>query len=475
MQACFSGQLSYTDSENRKSFDVHIQHSEDSLFIDLYVSPFLSKGQSISNEFALLLYNPNGKMVACCHNIKEKMLQKGHYNIAFINKKATYGAETATKIVKGTWRVVLDIYRIMPYDEVKYHIDVTTDIPPQDQLPYFIEHHPWPQTISEDKEQKRWYKGYIHAHSFHSDGTWSVSDFVHWLMNQKVDFGCLTDHNCWSHIPEFFAKAKDKLTALAGVELTTFNGHANIIAESQKMQWQKQWEWRNFNDPNRTQLADIAKYMEEIEGIFIINHPASSGSPFCSGCNWSEKTVFPGNAMAVEIWNRDWSDPEVNNERALRIYYDWLNKGAQLVAVAGPDIHHEHIQQKEKRIAYIEVYAKNNSETEIIKAIRSGAVCISSGSKLRYEAYDQQGRQLPMGSTSYSLTELNLYITYSEAPKNGFIHIIQNGEVIARHEVTDNNQWQLELNRPPDGSWIAIELRDKHGQLHAFANPIYFK
>lgn len=475
MHCHFSDKLSYEDFENRRFFDIEISQLENALFIDLYVSPFLSKGQSISNEFAILLYNPHGKMVACCHNIYENMLKKGSYNIAFLGKKATYGAETGTEIIQGTWRVVLDVYRVMPYDEVEFHIDVTTEQPSDDQLPFFIDYQPWPQPLAEHNQQKKWYKGFIHGHSLHSDATWSVADFTHWLIEHDMDFGCLTDHNCWSHIPSFFAEAKSKITALAGVELTTFNGHANIIAESQHMAWRKEWEWRDFNNPNCTYLAEIAKYIEEIDGIFSINHPASSGSPFCSGCNWSEKTLFPGKAMAVEVWNRDWSDPQVNNEQALKIFYNWLNTGVQLIALAGPDIHNNNIQQQKKRIAYIEVLAENNSEAAIIKGIKSGAVCISSGPKLRYKAYNQNGQELPMGSISYGVTALTLDISYYNTPDNGKIQIIQNGKIIAHHPIADDNGWQFKLNDVSADTWIAIELRDDKGQLYAFANPIYFK
>ncbi len=473
MKTHFSGRLSYTDSESREVFDVHLPHSENALFIDLYIAPFLSKGQYISNELSLLVYDPSGKMVACCHNIKEKMLKKGHYNIAFMGEKATYGAETGTNIIKGTWRIMLDIYRVMPYDIMEYHMDVTTDIP--DQLPHFIDHHPWTQTICKNNKTKDWYKGYIHAHSFHSDGSWTAADFTHWLVDHHMDFGCLTDHNCWSHIPDFFAEAEGKVTGLAGVELTTFNGHANIIAEAHKLTWCKEWEWRNFDNIDCTHLADIAQHIKKIGGLFIINHPAAPGSPFCSGCNWSEKTLFPGDATTgVEIWNGDWNDLSSNNERALRIYYEWLNKGAKLVAVAGPDIHNNNTKQQQKRIAYIEVFAENNSETEIINAIKSGAVCVSSGPNLQYEAYDQNDQYLPMGSTSHAVTELDLHIHYNDAPQNGVINIVQNGNIIASHEVRNDHQWQFSHSITPDCTWIAVELRDAKGELHAFANPIYF-
>ncbi len=130
--------------------------------------------------------------------------------------------------------------------------------------------------------------------------------------------------------------------------------------------------------------------------------------------------------------------------------------------------------QQKKRIAHIEVFAESNSETAIIDAIKSGAVCVSSGPQLRYEAYDQKGQSLPMGSISYGVTELDLHIHYHDAPPHGSINIMQNGKPIAKHEICSDQQWHFKYTLTADCTWIAIELRDATGELYAFANPIYF-
>ena len=51
--------------------------------------------------------------------------------------------------------------------------------------------------------------------------------------------------------------------------------------------------------------------------------------------------MMPGDARVVEVWNGPWGC-DSNNEKALTLWYDWLNQGLRLAATAGTDTHGRH-------------------------------------------------------------------------------------------------------------------------------------
>ena len=91
-------------------------------------------------------------------------------------------------IEPGKWMVFLDTFRVLGPDPVKYRLEVAFGTEPVAPLlsPAAVEPH---------GRGKGWYRGDLHAHTLHSDGSWDVPDLVAWARRQRLDFVTLSDHN----------------------------------------------------------------------------------------------------------------------------------------------------------------------------------------------------------------------------------------------------------------------------------------
>src|SRR5690606_32458410 len=107
-------------------------------------------------------------------------------------------------------------------------------------------------------------------------------------------------------------------------------------------------------------------------------------SPWCSGCHWEQPGLTPGPFGCVEVWNSGW-DSYSNNERALQLYYLWLNRGARLTATSGSDSHGPWAGTG-SRIGFNHVRSRELSSAAILGALARGRSYISSGPTLEVAA-----------------------------------------------------------------------------------------
>lgn len=71
-----------------------------------------------------------------------------------------------------------------------------------------------------------WYRGDLHAHTIHSDGSWDIPDLLAFWQEQGVDFMTLSDHNTISGLPQACSLSTPELLVMGGIELSTYFGHA---------------------------------------------------------------------------------------------------------------------------------------------------------------------------------------------------------------------------------------------------------
>src|SRR5438105_5533838 len=77
-----------------------------------------------------------------------------------------------------------------------------------------------------------------HLHTLHSDGQHSVEAMFEACKQAGYDAVALTDHNTQSGLSEAQAAAdRLDLVLVAGVELTTFRGHAVLLGTSHVPEW----------------------------------------------------------------------------------------------------------------------------------------------------------------------------------------------------------------------------------------------
>ncbi len=187
-------------------------------------------------------------------------------------------------------------------------------------------------------EKPGWYRGDLHMHTAHSDGSCASQSgkpvpcplflTVEDAVRRGLDFIAITDHNATSQYDDerelqpYF----DKLLLIPGRELTTFHGHAN------------EWGTTRYVDyrVGSKQVPDVNAMFREarsLGAIVSINHPQSPSGEICMGCGW---TASPAADMklvtSIEVVNRrrGAGDPVLGGAAA---------PGYRLTAVGGSDNH----------------------------------------------------------------------------------------------------------------------------------------
>jgi hypothetical protein len=305
-----------------------------------------------------------------------------------------------------------------------------------------------------------WYRGDLHAHTIHSDAGWDIPDLLAAARARQLDFVTLTDHNTNSGLAAFDQASDDALLTMGGIELTTFWGHALALGTRRWVDWRVQ--------PGERSMVDIARGVLADGALFVIAHPCSAGDPICTGCDWRYVEMTPGPAPAVEVWNGLW-DGDSNNERALALWYSWLNAGHRLVATAGTDAHGPAPQ--EARPGWNVVYATDRSEPAILEAVRRGRSYLSSGPRLSLSARSADGAEATLGEALQE-SALTIRAGWAHGPGHGWLRLITDGaarETVAVGELGEH-VWEL-----PSGAarWVVVELRDRSDLLLALTNPIF--
>jgi hypothetical protein len=352
----------------------------------------------------------------------------------------------------GRWTVFLDTFRVLGTDPVRWQLEITLSDTP-------VAVSPAPRPPVPFDRGPGWYRGDLHAHTLHSDGSWDVPDLVGWARARGLDFLTVTDHNTVSSHAPAMALADDALLVLGGVELTTHSGHALTLGHPG---WQ---EWRTGPATGRA-MPDIATEVRGRGALFVIAHPMAPGDPACTGCRWEFAEMMPGNAGLVEIWNGGpWSD---YNEDGLRLFRDWLAQGHRLRATAGSDVHGDYLGQGE--VGFNHVWAEAFTPQAILAAVRAGRNYLSSGPRLVLTARGADGIVVPMGGQVMAPAAVTADWTTLRQPLT--LRLVGAWGVLAEQAVPAEQKGQVTLPVTGPGHVMA-ELRDAMGRLHAVTNPIF--
>lgn len=129
----------------------------------------------------------------------------------------------------------------------------------------------------------RWWPGDLHTHTEHSDGELSVGEVAGLAAEAGLAFCAITDHNTVSHHAELAAAERSSGVALiAGQEVTTPDGHANVLGIS---------TWVDFRDP-----PEVWQRRADTDGgLLVVNHPMAGD------CRW--ELDEPPTGSLVEAWH----------------------------------------------------------------------------------------------------------------------------------------------------------------------------
>jgi hypothetical protein len=404
-------------------------------------SPVRADGAFYDNLISLSLFGPGGPRGAR-HNNPVR-------DFAIEAARATPGYLPGP-IEAGRWTVVMDTFRVL--GRVDWRLEIECDTAP---VP---DHAPFVATPAAPRGPG-WYRGDLHAHTLHSDGSWDIADLVAWARGRGLDFMTLTDHNTPSGHAEAMSLGGNDLLTMGGIELTTHYGHALSLG---RRDWQ---EWRTGAVTGRT-MPDIAQEVMAKEALFIIAHPMSEGDPACTGCRWEYDDMRPGPARIVEIWNGGpWAD---YNETGLALYREWLAGGHRLVATAGTDIHGP--EGGEGPLGLNHVWAEALTEAAILAAVSAGRNYLSSGPLLILSAQGAGGKVIAMGGDMPAGAIVRVDYATEDTPLTLVFH--DGTGMLSRLDLATHASGQAALGVAPR-TFVMAELRDAAGLLHAVTNPIF--
>ena len=188
----------------------------------------------------------------------------------------------------GTWQLVLGPYTVAPQG-LAWWVEVTLgDGPPG---PAFV---PDPAPARAGGRGRGWYRGDLHTHTVHSDGTRTPAELAAAARAAGLDFVASTEHNTTSASLGWGGHAGPDLLVIDGEEVTTRDGH--WLALGLPPGAFVDWRYRAADGVLDRVLAGL----HGRGGLAVAAHP------FCPlpGCAW--RFGYRG-LDAVEVWNGPWT------------------------------------------------------------------------------------------------------------------------------------------------------------------------
>ena len=449
IQKKIEGQLTSNDMRQLHPYYVDVPQGTTQVHVQFDFTPPHPGGHQFPHQLSLMVFDPDGPRLG---------ISKPGKQGAFVNAVKPSPGGLPAPVKPGKWTIFVLVYRLLtPESPVDFTLTVTMT---SDAIEG--EATEWkPGKVA--SRGKGWYRGDLHAHSIHSDGTMEVAELVQFWRDRKVDFMTLSDHDTISGLGEVRSLADDDLLTIGGTEISTFLGHAVAVGVHE---W---FEWRTI-DGKHIPVPEIARKVIDSGALFTIAHPRNDGEPWCCGCRWLHEDMMPGNALAVEIWNGYWNQA---NEEALRLFYSWLNQGHRIVATSGTDLHRPSQIDGLRRGAVNVVYADDLTEKDIIAGIKAGRSYISSGPELIFTAKSESGIEGMLGDT-LPAEFATCYVSWKDANAGDLLRLIVDGMPYAETPLSDETG-ELSWHLSKQATWCVVELRHPQDGLLAVTNPIRFE
>jgi len=379
-------------------------------------------------------------------------------------------------ITEGEWNLVLGIPNIRTQSHATYEANV-----------YFSKSdsvYDYPSILTPTINSKPgWYRGDFHLHSGHSDG---------YVLNQSekktpspvyltleaavahhLDFIFLTDHNTISQLNSLreLQPYFDKLLILPGYEVTTFQGHANVLGLTHLVDFR-------LGTKAVPDWDSVLTQVQRLKGLVSINHPIRPSGELCMGCGWRPTPEPDYNKInSIEVINGKDADSPFSG---INFWQTKLNQGFNITAIGGSDNHNMQppLADTDERIRVGEpttvVYAKSLTYESILSGIKGGHVFIDvlGSGTATLEFIAKYGLKTAEMGDHINVNEGNTVtlsiIANHVAP--GSLEVICDAKRIA---LLQANQANLDWKCDGKKHWLRINVRDKKNKLIILGNPIY--
>ncbi|HKO13619.1 MAG TPA: CehA/McbA family metallohydrolase [Acidobacteriaceae bacterium] len=396
---------------------------------------------------------------------------KDHFTVSETDATPSYlpGA-----IPPGMWKLLIAVPNIRPGVTSRYRAEVWFNSRIEDSS----------FTNQPLKTQPGWYRGDLHMHNAHSDGSCPSETgkavpcplflTVEAAARRALDFIAITDHNTTSQYDDerelqpYF----DKLLLIPGRELTTFHGHANEFGTTQ---------WIDYRVGTRQVPGVNAMFRSAraLGAVVSINHPESPTGEICMGCGWDPTPAADMRLVtSVEVVNG-------GGVPATRFWEDQLRQGFRLTAIGGSDNHHaDWPPNRPASIGYPTtiVYAQDLSVPAILDGIRSGRVFIDvTGSRdrlLDMRAESGGGSSAEMGGSLHAAKGASVALhVHVKACQDCTVEFFVDGKAAAAlqalpvpaPDATVDTKWSSDGAR----HWLRAEVHGSDHRLLLLGNPVY--
>jgi hypothetical protein len=365
-------------------------------------------------------------------------------------------------IEPGTWTLLLGVPNIRQGVTSQFKAEVYFDRSTRQEAAD-------PLVAVRIKTGPAWYRGDLHMHTAHSDGTCKSR------MGQKVpcplfltveaaearglDFIAITDHNTQSQYdPERELQPYfDNILLMPGREITTYAGHANVFGTT---------DFVDF----RTDVNSILRQVAQLGAIISINHPAAHSGENCMGCGWTPTTPVDYHLIqGVEAVNGHSADGGVAFWQGL------LNQGYHLTGIGGSDNHDAALPVPgQGSVGYptTVVRAADLSTASILAGIRAGHVFIDTeGTSNRLLEYPGMGDELAVAQDA--VIPLTVHVAHV---RGAHLEVIADGQKVGSAAVQDDDQEiKVEVSGKDARKWIRLDVCAPDGHRLLIGNPIYLR
>ncbi len=357
----------------------------------------------------------------------------------------------AGEIEAGTWFVALGPYRVGP-DGIDYTIDVTMRSTTPDSA---FEPQPAPSDPVTDTEG--WYRGDLHLHSIHSDGSYTPEDLVAGVVDAGLDFFISTEHNTTTANLIWGKHTRPDLLIVNGEEITTRAGHYNALGLEPD-----QWiDWRY--EPEDDVLSRFVEQIHDVGGLAVVNHP------FCpyKGCDWR----FDYEGMdAIEVWNGPWT---WEDEAALQTWDRMLREGQYLPAVGASDAHD---YDDQIGLPHTVVHASRLGRDAILSGIASGHSYVAESEAVSVDMKALSGCESAIPGDRIKRpadAPIDVQVGVSGADGASITFHTQDS-IVKSATLTSGSERVSYRTTPKAADFVRVEIRDSEGTMVAFTNPIFF-
>ena len=399
---------------------------------------------------------------------------KDHFTVGTTNATPSY---LPGPLPPGQWKLLIGVPNIREAVTSDYEADIFFTRATDHVIPSF--------TDAPLREGPAWYRGDLHIHTAHSDGSClsqagkkvpcPVFLTAEAASARELDFIAVTDHNTDSHydalreLQPYF----DKLLFIPGREITTFWGHANLFGPTDFVDFRV-----GTTVPSTQALFEQA---ESMHAILSINHPNAPTGEICMGCGWTPKeAIDPHLIHSIEAIN---GGAEEDQYSGISFWEKYLNQGYRITAIGGSDNHNAQTPAGGKSAIgspTTVIYASDLSVASILEGIRKGHVFIDlSASRDRQIEISAEGgsQKAIMGDTLHAPAGSTIKISaHVVACVGNELRFLLDGQPATSltSNITQADQ-TIALTLPADGKkhWLRPDVVTPEGKLILLGNPIY--